>query len=179
MSKPHGINTKAVGEELIARLDADPRYKGIQVFYDHGDASKREVCQPTSYMGRRYGSDATLSGIDIVVVKGKSVLLAIEIEEHRVRPKDILGDIFGIVLADRIRIKGKTYANHHSKIIIAIAHNGKGKLPAKYTRLERFLNRYFNNESPKVRIISCSIDDLVRRVERLIRLEVGKKAKTE
>ena len=178
MPKPHGVNTKAVGEELIARLSAKPeKYTGIKVFYDHGDSSKPEVCQPTSYMGRRYGSDATLSAIDIVVVKGKSVLLAIEIEEHKVRPKVILGDVFGIVLADKIKIKGIIYSNKNSRIIIAMAHDGKGKLPEKYTRLERHLSRYFESKPPKVRIISCPVDELVKRVERLIRMEVGKKSK--
>jgi hypothetical protein len=178
MPKPHGVNTKAVAEKLISKLDADPvRYKGIKVFYDHGDSKKPEVCQPTSYMGRRYGGDATLSAIDIVVVKEKNVLFAVEIEEHKIRPKDIIGDIFGIALCDSIRIKGKRYSNNISKIIIAIALNRKGKQPDKYTRLERHLNRFFKNESPKVRIISCPLNELVRRVERLIRLEVGKNAK--
>jgi hypothetical protein len=177
MAKSHGVNTKAVAERLISKLDADPvRYKGIQVFYDHGDSRKPEVCQPTSYMGRRFGSDATLSAIDIVVVKGERVLLAVEIEEHKVRPKDIIGDIFGIVLADKIRIKGETYSNNNSKIIIAIEHDGKGKLPEKYTRLERLLSRYFKSKPPKVRIICCPIDTLVGRIERLIRLETGKLA---
>lgn len=178
MTKPHGIYTKAAAEKLISRLDADPvRYRGIKVFYDHGDSSKSGVCQPTSYMGRRYGADATLSAIDIVVVKGKRVLLAVEIEEHKIRPKDIIGDIFGIALADNIRIKGMKYSNRNSKIIIAISYDGKGKLPAKYTRLENHLSRYFKVKPPKVKIICCPIDKLVTRIERLIRLEAGKKVK--
>jgi hypothetical protein len=82
MGKIRGSNTKAVAEGLKDKLESDPqRYKGLKIFYDHGKSSRAEVCQPTAYMGRRYGSDATLAAVDIVVTKGKDVLLAIEIEE--------------------------------------------------------------------------------------------------
>ncbi|MBW2595997.1 MAG: hypothetical protein JRC93_08485 [Deltaproteobacteria bacterium] len=67
MGKPHGANTKAIAEQLKSKLDAElERFKDIRIFYDHGDSSKHEVCQPTTYMGRRYGTDATLSDVDIV-----------------------------------------------------------------------------------------------------------------
>ena len=179
MGKSQGVNTKAVGEQLKKRLAADPRRFGrLDVFYDHGDSSKPEVCEPTTYMGRRYGADATLSAVDIVVAKGKNVSLAIEIEESTVRPKTVIGDIFGIALADRIRIQGKPYSLENATIIVAIADNGKGRRSEKYMRLERHLGRYFkanpSNRVKKVRIIPCSANDMVRRIERLIRLETGK-----
>lgn len=180
MAKPHGVNTKAVAEQLKHKLDADPvRFGGLEMFYDHGDPSKPEVCQPTTYMGRRYGADATLSAVDIVVAKGKSIILAIEIEERNVRPKTVIGDVFGIALADRIRIQGKPYSIKNATIIVAIADDGKGKRSAKYVRLERHLDRHFKaNPSKavkKVRIIPCPMHDLVRRIERLIRLETGRR----
>jgi len=81
------VNTRAIAEQLKKKLDADPeRFAKIEVFYDHGDPKRTEVCQPTTYMGRRYGRDATLSGVDIVVTKGREVILAIEVEESTVRP---------------------------------------------------------------------------------------------
>ncbi|GAB6283487.1 MAG: hypothetical protein STSR0008_22600 [Ignavibacterium sp.] len=179
MARPQGLNTKAIGEQLISNLNANQKkYGGINVFYDHGNSSKPEVCQPTTYMGRRYGRDATLSGVDIVVTKDKKVILAIEIEESTVPPKKVIGDVFGIIIADRIRIKGKPYPIKNTTIIIAIADDSKGKRPAKYIRLERLLNPYFKDifSKPlkKVRIITCPTSDLVRRIERLIRLETGK-----
>ena len=180
MAKSHGVNTKAVGEQLKQKLAADPRRFGrMDVFYDHGDSSKPEVCEPTTYMGRRYGADATLSAVDIVIVKGKSVILAIEIEESTVRPITSIGDIFGIALADRIRIQGRPYSIENATIIVAIADEGKGRRSEKYVRLERHLGRYFKaNPSKavkKVRIIPCTANDIVRRIERLIRLETGKR----
>lgn len=179
MTKIHGLNTRKIAEKLKDKLKADPkRYKNVKIFYDHGISNDTGVCQPTTYMGRRYGADATLSGVDIVVVKDNNAILVIEVEESTVRPKIIIGDIFGIVLAERIRIKRRSYSLENATIIIAIADEGKGKKSAKYIRLERHLERYFKtnlSKTPKkVRIIPCSISDLVRRIERLIRLEAGK-----
>ena len=179
MGKPHGVNTKAIAEQLKHKLESDPkRFGRIGMFYDHGDSPKPEVCRPTTYMGKRYGTDATLSDVDIVVAKAKNVSLAVEVEESAVRPKIVIGDVFGIALAERIRIRGKHYSIKNTSIIVAIADDGKGKQSAKYDRLERHLNRYFKaNPSKalkKVRIIPCPTHDLVRRLERLIRFEIGK-----
>lgn len=179
MGKPHGANTKKIAEQLKSKLDAElERFKDIKIFYDHGDSSKPEVCQPTTYMGRRYGTDATISAVDIVVAKGKNVILAIEVEESPVRPKTVLGNVFGIALADRMHIQGKTYSTKNATIIVAIAVDGKDKQTAKYQRLERHLDSYFKTNPServkRVRIIPSATSDLVRRIERLIRLETGK-----
>lgn len=63
MGKILGEKTRAIGEKLKINIDADPlRYKSIELFYDHGDSSKPEICEPTPYIGTRYGNDATLAG---------------------------------------------------------------------------------------------------------------------
>ncbi len=179
MDKIHGINTRAIGQELKLKFDADKlKYEQFKIYYDHGDSRKVEVCQPTAYMGRRYGSDATLSAVDIVITKGKEVVIAIEIEESTTRPKTVLGDIFGIALADKLRINNKPYSLNDVIIIVAIASDGKGKLEEKYKRMERHLGRYFeaspSSNVNKIRIITCATTDMVRRIERLIRLETSK-----
>ncbi len=82
MGKPHGANTKAIAEQLKSKLDAElERFKDIKIFYDHGDSLKPEVCQPTTYMGRRYGTDATLSTVDIVVVKVRTLSLLLKLKK--------------------------------------------------------------------------------------------------
>ena len=179
LKNPQGVKTKAIAEKLKDKLDANPeRFNGIEIFYHHGESSKPEVCEPTAYMGRRYGDDAKLGVVDIVVTKGRNVILGIEIEESTFRPKTVLGDVFGIALADRIRIKNKPYSVKNATIIVAVTIDGKERQTAKYQRLERHLNRYFkvnpSKSLKKVRIIPCSTHDLVRRVEKLIRLETGK-----
>lgn len=179
MGKLKGVNTKAIAERLKTKLNDDPeRFKDFEVYYDHGESSKPEVCKPTTYMGRRYGTDATLSEVDIVVTKGRNVILGIEIEESSVRPKIVLGNIFGIALANKMRIQGNSYSVKNITIIIAVTVDGKGRKSAKYKRLEHHLDRYFkanpSKSLKKVRIIPCLISDLVGRIERLIRLETGK-----
>jgi hypothetical protein len=184
MTKPQGINTRAIAEKLQHRLQADgERFAGVELFYDHGDSSNPEVCQPTSYMGRRYGKDATLSGLDIIITRDSRVIMAVEIEESTVRPKTIIGDVFGIALADRIRIQGKPYPLRNVSVIVAIATgSGKGQ-SEKYLRLERHLGRYFREHHQKtvksVRIVPAHPDNLVKRIERLLGLEIGKLAKGE
>ena len=180
--KQQGINTRAIGETLKVKIDNNPeKFSGVKIFYDHGNSTNAEVCQPTSYMGRRYGADATLSAIDIVINEGNRVILAVEIEEGKVRPKTIIGDIFGIVLCDRVRIQGKPYVINDTTIIVAIAQDSKGKQAEKYKRLERHLGRYLKSNPStsirQIRIISCPTKDLVNRIERLIRLEAGKSTK--
>ena len=183
---PHGRRTREIAERLQRKLAEDPeRYSGVRIFYDHGDSRKPEVCQPTSYMGQRYGSDATLSGIDIVLTKKGKVFLVVEVEESAVRPKTVLGDVFGVVLADKIRIKDRPYKLDDAVLIIAVVVSGRGRRAEKFARLERHLRKYLsvlNRTAPgtgvkKIRIVSSEPDDLVRRIERLVRLEVGKETR--
>ena len=135
--------TRQIAEALCDKLrDDSDRYSGVEVFYDHGDSSKTEVCQPTSYMGRRYGADATLSVIDIVLVKNGKVFLLVEVEESVVRPKTVLGDVFGAILANRVRIHGKSYPIDNAVLIVALTFSKHGKRCKKYARLERHLKKY-------------------------------------
>ena len=178
----HGRRTRRIAENLHDKLQADSRYSGVKLFYDHGDSSKKEVCQPTSYMGRRYGSDATLSGLDIVLTHKDRVILVVEVEESEVRPKTVLGDIFGVLLAGKVRIRGRSYPLVDTIVVVALASSGQGRKDEKYARLERHISGYVQalrqtkpgTSVKKVRIITAPLDDLVRRIERLIRLEVGK-----
>lgn len=179
----HGRITRQIAEKLEHNLHADPeRYSGVQIFYDHGDSSKAEVCQPTSYMGRHYGVDSTLSGLDIVFVYRGNVVLLVEVEEGNVRPKTILGDVFGVILAEHVRIKGKSYPIRDATMIVAITVSGKGHRPEKYIRLEQHLSNCLNTlrstmkqtRVNKIRIVTSESEDLMRRIERLLRLEIGK-----
>jgi len=177
MARLQGKMTREIGDCLRDKVaDTHP---DVAVFYDHGQSGNRNVCQPTTYMGRRYGTDATLSGVDIVAVKNKKVIVVVEIEESGVRPKKVLGDVFGVVLADSMRIKGNRYLIDGATIVIAVLHDAKGKKGAKYRRMERHLARYFSRQPStsvsKVRILLCSAEDLVRRIERLLRLELSKR----
>ena len=179
----HGQRTREIAEKLQENLHADrKRYSEVQLFYDHGDSSKAEVCQPTSYMGRCYGSNATLSGLDIILVHKGKVFLLVEVEESEVRPKTILGDVFGVVVADRVSIRGRSLPISNATMIVAVTVSGHGRRAEKYVRLERRLGRHLEalrrttsrSKVAKIRIVTSDADDLARRIERLIRLEVGR-----
>ncbi|MBZ5499538.1 MAG: hypothetical protein LAP85_24325 [Acidobacteriia bacterium] len=186
MTQRQGEKTRQIAETLRGRLRNNPgRYGDIDVRYDHGDSTDVDVCQPTSYMGRRYGADATLSGVDIVLLKKGNVFVVVEVEESSVRPKIILGDIFGTILARRIHVQGRSYPIHDATMIVALTVSRRGQQVRKYSRLERLLTKFVSDlrSSPvrrsirKVRIIVSDVSDLVRRVERLVRLEAGKSVK--
>ena len=100
------------------------------------------MCEPTTYIGRRYGDDAKLSKVDIVVTKGGNVILGIEIEESTSKPKTILGDFFGIALTDKMRIKGKLYSVENITVIIAVTDDGEGSKVTQCERLERRLKKF-------------------------------------
>lgn len=179
MTKVPGKRTQEIGKQLKQKLiDETNKFEGINLFYDHGDSSDPEVCAPTTYMGRRYGDDATLSNVDIILTKGNEVILAVEIEESSVSPKKVIGDIFGIAIADSIMIQEKPYSLKDVTVIVAYLDEEKGKQSNKYQRLEEHLKKYFATNTlrsvSKVRIIPCKKGDMVRRIERLIRFELGK-----
>ncbi len=173
--------TKEIGNRLtnsVAVVHPD-----VTVFYDHGRSGDHNVCQPTTYMGRRYGADATLSGVDIVAVKDRKVIVVVEIEEGGFRPKTMLGDVFGVALADSMHIQGDRYVIEDAVIVIAVVHDGKGKKGEKCGRLERHLARYFLRQPSRsvstIRVLPCSSEDIVRRIERLVRLELSKRKRRE
>jgi hypothetical protein len=113
------------------------------------------------------------------------VRLLVEVEESAVRPETILGDVFGIALAKRVRIKGKAYPIDDAIIIVALATSDPGSHIEKHQRLQRLLQKHLtamrttkpNTKVKKIRIISAPPDDLIRRIKRLIPLEIGKEHK--
>lgn len=185
LSSAHGSMTRQIGQKLEAALRLHrERYPRIELFYDHGLRGNLAVCAPTAYMGRRQGPDAKLSELDIVLLHRGSVFLLIEIEESQARPKTVLGDVFGVVLSDRVSIRGHPHPHpiKNATLIVAVTVSERGRRAAKYARLERLLKRHITalqravprTKVTKIRMVTSSRDDLVRRIERLIRSEVGK-----
>jgi len=178
-ARMHGKMTVEVGRSLAKAFEEDGKLGGLGVFYDHDCSGS---VQPTVYMGRRYGSDAALSGLDIVVASDRHVTVAVEIEERPSRPKVIVGDIFAVALADSLMIRGQRYSLRDVELIVAVVTSEKGKRADKLVRLERHVNKYIrvlrdsgrSRSIRAVRIVPTSPDDLVRRVDRLIRRTVGK-----
>lgn len=179
-----GLATKEIAILLKHSLGKDSELKHLEICYDHGDRKISEnVCQPTTYMGRRYGSDATLSGLDIVVKLRRKVLVVAEIEERTARPKTILGDIFAVVLADNAMISGDACKLRDVELLIAMITPEKGKIAEKLVRLERHANKYIkvlrdsgrSQSVRKVHIEPVSENDFIQCVEKRLRWIVKKK----
>lgn len=108
----HGELTAAMGERLEGWLVP----LGYEVLYDHGDKTKANVGNIVCWFG---GEDAPrreteLSQLDMAVVKSVSgrrqAVTLIEIEESDDRPKNLLGDLFGTLLADHVAFGGEELA---------------------------------------------------------------------
>jgi hypothetical protein len=151
---------------------------------------KRRSANQLHILAAKYRLDAELSHVDIVLVRNKTIFLLVEVEEHYASPKTILGDVFGVLLSERFRVKGVPYPiKKDATMIVAMIVNDKRNQAKRYMRLERHLNKYLkmSRESnpttglkvSKLRLVTSDSDDLVRRIERLIRLEIGKQIQKE
>jgi|GEM_PF-6352403 len=173
-----GSRTKKIVQSLRDNLARQARYKDIEVFYDHGGKSDPAVCEPTPLMGREYGRDAKLAAVDIAVLRKGNVSVVVEVEESKAEPKRVLGDIFSVVLSSGMQIQGKRYGVKGVTVVIAILLSGDGQKQRQFSRLEKLLKGSLDQHKPstvrKVRIIACRDDEIIERVERLVRLEIGK-----
>lgn len=106
MKRAHGDLTAEIGEALRQELAAKP----YDVLHDHGPKAKH-VGKIVSWFGdaKAPTRETALSQLDIAVVErdsGKACVL-IEIEETNNRPKNLLGDVFGTLMGDRVTFRGR------------------------------------------------------------------------
>ncbi len=171
-------------KQIVAKLSKSIKQFDCKIITDLGSKqSANNIFNSTLYFGNKISNDATLSNADIVILKENKVLLIVEVEEsNKTRPKTIIGDIYSILLSDRIKINDKSYRLNGTEIIAALVTDTKGKRHGKYIRLERRIQKHLVALKAsglcrginKIRIIPSEVNDIVRRIERLIRLEIGK-----
>ena len=133
----HGQLTAQMG----ARLESWLAPLGYEVLYDHGEGAKDNVGNIVAW----FGEDAapthatSMSQLDIAVVKsinGKRHAVAlIEIEESDDRPKNVLGDLFGALLADHVGYGGEQLAVDARTALILMARGPE----AHQARMERLV----------------------------------------
>jgi hypothetical protein len=86
--------------------------KGLEVLYDHGDLSNKNVGTIVSWYGdgKKPEWETELSQLDLAIVElsSKKVIALIEIEETNDRPKTLLGDIFSVLIGDQINFREKS-----------------------------------------------------------------------
>jgi len=98
MKKKTGERTGEFGCWLTKALQDCPEY---QVYYDHGDPKRREnVAVIKAFVGDEVNRKNKLADVDIMVVnRDDEILLLIEVEESRIAPKTLLGDVFACLLS--------------------------------------------------------------------------------
>ena len=93
--------------KFTAEIARNLKFDGFQVYYDH-DAASENVGKIVSAISEKYGRGDELSQLDIAIVEEESsnAIVLVEIEETSDRPKNFLGDIFGVLLGNSVSFKG-------------------------------------------------------------------------
>jgi len=112
---------------------------GIQVFYDHLSPKDSYTCAPTPHWGELH-NDTSLSEVDIAILQDGQVRILCEVEENALNPKEFLGDVYNLFLAEHISIKCETFNKdlplEDYFFILAVRVPEKGNIQEKYGQLE-------------------------------------------
>lgn len=120
IEKKHGDGTARAARFLAKHLAEKP----YSIASDHGAESDESIGHIVSRYFSQEGWKTPLSQIDIVVLdqsNPRRALALIEIEETNSRPKNLLGDVFSILLGNEIRYKGETFPVGNWTTLIVIA----------------------------------------------------------
>ena len=119
----HGKMTEQFGLWLTEHLKTKDQYS---VFYDHGNPLEDPtVVAIKGFFGDRVTNRNRLTDADVMVVNNdKEVVLLIEIEESRMSPKKLLGDIFSTVMCNQFAVRPENeneYFGVSPKTVLIIA----------------------------------------------------------
>ena len=125
MKSKHGKLTGEFGSWLTDYLNNN-HYQHYSVYYDHGDKeTHKNVSVVKGFCGEEVTRENKLTDLDIIVVNEEGIaILLIEIEESKVSPKVLLGDMFATLLSDRYAVKnngGQFYFDTGSETRLIIA----------------------------------------------------------
>lgn len=181
----YGEWTSILGKNLTEDVEKTSN-PDLGVYYDHG--KKGESCNIVPYFGN-YGTDTTLSNVDLAIVSktGNKLLVLCEIEEEGAKPKLVIGDVTNIFLADNVRIKGKDYKPKNAVFILGVRVEKKGKNQNAGSKIASIVNlvpkivKKKNQRGIKVMTITKStyeelISELEKEICRIIGVEVVPKS---
>ena len=105
MQPKDGIRTGEFGLWLARYLDKNNHYS---IYYDHGDKQgDPNVAAIKGFCGQTVTKKNRLVDTDVIVVNNdnNSIVLLIEIEETKMSPKKLLGDVFASLMCNRFAVK--------------------------------------------------------------------------
>lgn len=96
----HGKLTEGIGAKL--KID------GYEIFYDQGKSSSI-TGKIVSHLGKTNERSIQLSQLDLAIIENASnrTIALVQVEETNERPKTLLGDIFGVLLGEKITFQKK------------------------------------------------------------------------
>jgi hypothetical protein len=119
----HGVLTRAAAAYIAGKL----RGTVFDIYSDHGSkgADRGKI---VSSINEEYKRGDELAQLDIAVVNRvtNQIIALVEIEESTVKPKTILGDVFGTLTGNFISLPGKpksTVGNYTTLIVICKGRN--------------------------------------------------------
>jgi len=99
----HGEITAWLGRQL----KEESLLRSYSVYYDHGVAGEKGVCEISSVIGSDLRRENKISEIDIAILdRSERVIFLIEIEESEDNPKKLVVDVITTLLGDKIFING-------------------------------------------------------------------------
>ncbi len=119
----NGIKTEEFGLWLTQYLKTNSQYS---VYYDHGNQQEdSKVVVIKGFYGDKVTNINRLADIDVMVVNNDNeIILLIEIEESKMPPKKLLGDIFTVLMCNRFAVRmgnANRYYEASSKTLLVIA----------------------------------------------------------
>lgn len=138
MQKKPGEETGIFGHWLTHYFEDSTEFHQYLVYYDHGDAkSNKNVVAIKGLYGDEISRQNQLAQIDIMVVNpNNEVMLLIEIEEREGSPKKFVGDLFAILMCNRISIRLDN-VQHYFKVTAVTKLIIAGIVPAKGSKLRQ------------------------------------------
>ena len=182
IEKKQGDGTARAASMLTEHLKNTP----FSVLSDHGSKSDEDesIGHIVSWYFSEEGWKTPLSQIDIVVLdhsSPKRALALIEIEETNSRPKNLLGDIFSILMGNNIRYQGETFEVADWTTLIVLA-KGSGRHDQRNTYLSQkadYIKSFLGTEDYKIgkiviRRFDDDLNDYDLKLETVLKNEVEK-----
>jgi hypothetical protein len=173
----HGEKTGELGHWLTNYLEVFGDYS---VYYDHGDQqSSANVVKVKGFVGSEITRQTQLAQIDVMVAGiNQEAVLLIELEESGFRPKRILGDIFSILMCNRLSVKEnqrQTYfkITPQTKLIVAGIASTKTRIEDVIKpRLREFTAPFDSIRPHNVYIVwGSDLESTVDKLKEILRAE--------
>ena len=182
LKSKHGYLTGEFGYWLTQYLQNSSHHQKLAVFYDHGEKEDNpNVVAIKGFYGHQVSNKNRLADIDVMVVNNdKEVKLLIEIEESKMSPKKLLGDVFAILMCNQVSVtienKRKDFClSSNSHLIVAgiVSSRGRGQDKIINTIMPRLQKFKVPDDSIRIDKIKCVLGEDISKVIEILKNEIN------